>query len=94
MKTTVVLNSAVSPRTERHVNDFAISLLDKENIIPFGSVHPDSENAFAELGDLVGLRIAAAAQRNPKLKPRFVAKRVIQLRERLARSGKEGEATL
>lgn len=45
----VVLNIAVSPRTERHVNDFAISLLDKENIIPFGSVHPDSENAFAEL---------------------------------------------
>ena len=34
-------------------------------------------NAFAELGDLVGLRIAAAAQRNPKLKSRFVAKRVI-----------------
>ena len=37
----------------------------------------DDVNAFAELGDLVGLRIAAATQRNPKLKPRFVAKRVI-----------------
>ena len=45
----VVLNIAVSPRTEKHVNDFAISLLEKENIIPFGSVHPDSENALAEL---------------------------------------------
>ena len=45
----VVLNIAVSPRTERHVNDFALSLLGKENIIPFGSVHPDSENALSEL---------------------------------------------
>ena len=45
----VVLNIAVSPRTERHVNDFAITLLEKEDIIPFGSVHPDSENALAEL---------------------------------------------
>ena len=45
----VALNIAVSPKTERHVNDFAITLLEKENIIPFGSVHPDSENAFSEL---------------------------------------------
>ena len=45
----VVLNIAVSPRTERHVNDFAISLLQEKSIIPFGSVHPDSENALAEL---------------------------------------------
>ena len=48
----VALNIAVSPRTERHVNDFAISLLSEENVIPFGSVHPYSENAFAELDRL------------------------------------------
>ena len=48
----VVLNIAVSPRTERHVNDFAISLLGEKNIIPFGSVHPDSENALKELDRL------------------------------------------
>ena len=45
----VVLNIAVNPRTERHVNDFAISLCKNPNIIPFGSVHPDSEHAFEEL---------------------------------------------
>ena len=48
----VVLNIAVSPRTEHHVNDFAISLLKEKEIIPFGSVHPDSENAFQELDRL------------------------------------------
>ena len=45
----VILSIAVSPRTERHVNDFAVSLLQNPKIIPFGSVHPDSENAFSEL---------------------------------------------
>lgn len=45
----VALSIAVSPRSERHVNDFAISLLQDEMIEPFGSVHPDSENALSEL---------------------------------------------
>ena len=48
----VALNIAVSPKTERHVNDFAISLLQYPNVIPFGSVHPDSENALSELSRL------------------------------------------
>lgn len=48
----VALNIAVSPKTERHVNDFAISLLGRERVIPFGSVHPDSENALSELDRL------------------------------------------
>ena len=48
----VLLNIAVSPKSERHVNDFAISLLGREDCIPFGSVHPDSENALAELDRL------------------------------------------
>ena len=48
----VALNIAVSPKTERHVNDFAISLLRYPNVIPFGSVHPDSENALSELSRL------------------------------------------
>lgn len=47
-----VLSIAVSPRTERHVNDFAVSLLAYPEIIPFGSVHPDSENALSELDRL------------------------------------------
>ncbi len=50
--TFVLLNIAVAPRTERHVNDFAISLVHEADIIPFGSVHPDSENALAELARL------------------------------------------
>ena len=48
----VALNITVSPKTERHVNDFAISLLQYPNVIPFGSVHPDSENALSELSRL------------------------------------------
>ena len=45
----VILSIAVSPRTEHHVNDFAISLLQEPKFIPFGSVHPDSPNAISEL---------------------------------------------
>ena len=45
----VLLNIAVSPRTEKNVNDFAVSLSGKKEIVPFGSVHPDSPNALAEL---------------------------------------------
>ena len=48
----VALNIAVAPRTERHVNDFAVSLLSRPNIIPFGSVHPASEHALEELARL------------------------------------------
>ena len=45
----VCLNIAVAPRTEAHVNDFAISLLSVPEAIPFGSVHPDSPHALDEL---------------------------------------------
>ena len=45
----VCLNIAVAPRTEAHVNDFAISLLSVPEAIPFGSVHPDSPRALDEL---------------------------------------------
>ena len=48
----VALNIAVSPRTERHVNDYALSLLRYPNVYPFGSVHPDSDAAPAELARL------------------------------------------
>ncbi len=45
----VALNIAVSPRTQTNVNNFAISLLEEPSIIPFGSVHPASPDALAEL---------------------------------------------
>ena len=45
----VVLNIATNPKQQKNVNDFAISLLNNERIIPFGSVHPDSGDALDEL---------------------------------------------
>ena len=62
----VVLNIATNPHQERKVNDFAISLLEKKNIIPFGSVHPDSPNALSELE-----RLAKAGIRGIKLHPDY-----------------------
>lgn len=62
----VVLNIATNPHQEKKVNDFAISLLEKENIIPFGSVHPDSPNALSELE-----RLAKAGIRGIKLHPDY-----------------------
>lgn len=62
----VVLNIATNPHQEKKVNDFAISLLEKKNIIPFGSVHPDSPNALSELE-----RLAKAGIRGVKLHPDY-----------------------
>ena len=62
----VVLNIATNPHQEKKVNDFAISLLEKKNIIPFGSVHPDSPNALSELE-----RLAIAGIRGIKLHPDY-----------------------
>lgn len=62
----VVLNIATNPHQEKKVNDFAISLLEKKNIIPFGSVHPDCPNALSELE-----RLAKAGIRGIKLHPDY-----------------------
>lgn len=62
----VVLNIATNPHQEKKVNDFAIFLLEKKNIIPFGSVHPDSPNALSELE-----RLAKAGIRGIKLHPDY-----------------------
>ena len=62
----VVLNIATNPHQEKKVNDFAISLLEKKNIIPFGSVHSDSPNALSELK-----RLAKAGIRGIKLHPDY-----------------------
>lgn len=62
----VVLNIATNTHQEKKVNDFAISLLEKKNIIPFGSVHPDSPNALSELE-----RLAKAGIRGIKLHPDY-----------------------
>lgn len=45
----VILNIATNPHQQSKVNDFAISLKDTEGFVPFGSIHPDSPDAFEEL---------------------------------------------
>lgn len=64
--TAVVLNIATNPKQQKNVNDFAISLLGEDGIIPFGSVHPDAPDALAELE-----RIHAAGIKGIKLHPEY-----------------------
>ena len=45
----VVLNIATNAHQQTKVNDFALSLLGDEVLIPFGSVHLDSPDALSEL---------------------------------------------
>ena len=45
----VVLNIATNPHQQKKVNDFAISLLGDETLIPFGSVHFESPDALDEI---------------------------------------------
>ena len=44
-----VLNIATNAHQQKKVNDFAASLLSKEQLIPFGSVYPDAPDALEEL---------------------------------------------
>lgn len=48
----VVHNITVTVPSQTHVNDFAIELLQYDDIIPFGSVHPMSDTALDELDRL------------------------------------------
>ena len=60
----VVLSIATNPKQMVHVNDFAIQLLQVPQLIPFGSVHPDSDNWEAELE-----RLCEAGIKGIKLHP-------------------------
>lgn len=62
----VVLNIATNPHQQKKVNDFAISLLGDEVLVPFGSIHPDSPDALAELE-----RLAEAGIKGVKLHPDY-----------------------
>lgn len=62
----VFLNIAVSPRSQKKVNDFAISVNDCERIFAFGSVHPDAPDATDEL-----VRLKVAGIRGIKLHPAY-----------------------
>jgi predicted TIM-barrel fold metal-dependent hydrolase len=83
----VVQNIATTPKQQRAVNDFAISLLDVQGLIPFGSVHPDAPDAFAEL-----TRLRDAGIRGIKLHPDYQVffageKRLFPLYEKIAALG-------
>lgn len=60
----VILSIATNPRQMHAVNDFAISLLEVPQLIPFGSIHPEAPDWEAELE-----RLAAAGIKGIKLHP-------------------------
>lgn len=62
----VVLNIATNPKQQKNVNDFAISLLSNPDVIPFGSVHPESDDAINEL-----YRLKKAGIKGIKLHPNY-----------------------
>lgn len=61
----VLLNIAVKPGQQTHVNDFAASVI-SDRLFPFGSVHPDAPNALDELE-----RIRSLGLKGVKLHPEY-----------------------
>lgn len=61
----VLLNIATTPRQQKNVNDFAVAC-NSEDIISFGSVHPDAPDALDELE-----RIKSAGLLGVKLHPEY-----------------------
>lgn len=83
----VVLNIATNPKQQKKVNDFAISLVGDDTLIPFGSVHPDSPDALDELE-----RLKAAGVKGIKLHPDYQhffvdEKRMFPIYEKIAELG-------
>lgn len=83
----VVLNIATNPHQQSKVNDFAISLNETDGIIPFGSVHPDSDNALNELE-----RLKANGIKGVKLHPDYQGffvndKKMLPIYEKIASLG-------
>ncbi len=62
----VVLNIATNAHQQKNVNDFAASINNGNDIISFGSVFPDSEDAFEELE-----RIKSLGLKGVKLHPDY-----------------------
>lgn len=83
----VVLNIATNPKQQKNVNNFAISLLEDECLIPFGSVHPNSPDIFEELE-----RLKEAGIKGVKLHPDYQnffvdEKRMLPVYEKIANLG-------
>ncbi len=62
----VMLSIATNPKQQTNVNNFAIEVNGRDNVVAFGSVHPKSENALEELE-----RLKAAGLRGIKLHPEY-----------------------
>lgn len=62
----VVMNIATNAHQQKSVNDFAASIDNGEDIVAFGSVYPDSEDALDELE-----RIKALGLKGVKLHPDY-----------------------
>ncbi|HBL83750.1 MAG: hypothetical protein A2Y17_08580 [Clostridiales bacterium GWF2_38_85] len=45
----VLLNIATKPKQQRTINDWAISLINDDTVIPFGSIHPFCDDKIEEL---------------------------------------------
>lgn len=83
----VVLNIATNPKQQKNVNDFAISMVGDDVIIPFGSVHPDIPDAMEELE-----RLKTAGVKGVKFHPDYQhffvdEKRMFPIYERIAELG-------
>lgn len=62
----VVLSIATNEKQQKNVNDFASEINSHENLIAFGTVHPDSEDSLFELE-----RIKALGLKGVKLHPDY-----------------------
>jgi predicted TIM-barrel fold metal-dependent hydrolase len=62
----VVLSIATNPQQQSKVNDFAITVNQQEDLVAFGSIHPDAPDALEELE-----RIHAAGLKGIKLHPEY-----------------------
>lgn len=83
----VVLNIATNAHQQASVNDFAISLLQYPQLIPFGSVYPDSKSWSEELD-----RLAAAGIKGIKFHPEYQSffvdeKRMLPIYEKIGSLG-------
>lgn len=76
----VVLNIATNAHQQKNVNDFAASIQNKTDIVAFGSVFPDSEDALDELDRIKSLGLKGVKLHpdyqgffvdDPKLKPLY-----------------------